>query len=146
VLIIKIRVEEKDSYMFESLIKFSEIILLCWIGIYLLIEILIYIIPEQNLVNSITGGSSGIGKSLAEKFAKQGFNLILLSSSKEKLENTQKENIQKQKSKSSQQTSQQIIMKNILYIYMEIIRCIIIIIFVVVVVIVFVIIYLLTFI
>jgi FlaA1/EpsC-like NDP-sugar epimerase len=82
----------------ETLVKWSGIILLLWIGLYVLIEILVYILPEQNLLKRygkswafITGGSSGIGKSLAHKLANQGFDLILLASSKDNLENTRKE-------------------------------------------------------
>lgn len=54
-----------------------------------------FVMPRLNLVKRygggwalVTGGSEGIGFAIAEELAKEGFNIILMSRSKEKLEAT----------------------------------------------------------
>ena len=83
-----------NPIIFYVLLSFLVFFLISF-AVYVIPQFLISFLPVQNLKQRygtswacITGGSSGIGKCFATALAKQGFNLILISNSIEKLTET----------------------------------------------------------
>eukprot|EP01120_Amphizonella_sp_Union-15-10_P013963 TRINITY_DN659_c0_g1_i3.p1 TRINITY_DN659_c0_g1~~TRINITY_DN659_c0_g1_i3.p1 ORF type:complete len:322 (+),score=26.84 TRINITY_DN659_c0_g1_i3:209-1174(+) len=91
------------SSLYDNFLSFLCLITLFLVASYILPLVLVaFVWKEQNLKQkykakwaAVTGGSSGLGKALAEKLCRQGLNVVIIAKEDRFLEDTQKELQQK---------------------------------------------------